>query len=88
MGANGTGGIYSAAYYAEFVGPQPTPGRLTLLPPHLIGGTMVIGIIIICVLIAFLCGRKYERKQFVKIGKPKKTTQDVLGVWDDKSRKN
>ena len=49
----------------------------------------MIGIAILAVIFvgaAFAAGRKYERKQFVKIGKPKRSTQDVLGVWNDKTR--
>lgn len=28
--------------------------------------------------LAFLMGRKYERKQFVRIGKKRPTTQDII----------
>lgn len=30
---------------------------------------------------AFIAGRTYERKQFVRVGKPIKTTQEVLRVF-------
>lgn len=28
--------------------------------------------------VAFICGRKYEKKQFVRVGKKRPTVQDVL----------
>lgn len=50
--------------------------------------TTVIMLILVCfVVISFLAGRKYERKQFVRIGKPKRSTQDVLGVFDNGNKK-
>lgn len=50
----------------------------------------MIGAIILAVIftgyVAFAAGRKYERKQFVRIGKPKPNTQEVLGVFHDHKR--
>lgn len=49
----------------------------------------MIGVIILAVIfigVAFAVGRKYERKQFVRIGKPKPNTQEVLGVFHDHKR--
>ena len=44
--------------------------------------TTVIMLILVCfVVVSFLAGRKYERKQFVRVGKPIRTTQEVLGVF-------
>lgn len=45
---------------------------------------MLVGLLILLlggVFVAFLAGRKYERKQFVRVGKPIRTTQEVLGVF-------
>ena len=56
-----------------------------LLPPLLIGGYMI-GLIILGVIFvgaAWFAGRDYERKQFVKIGRPKSDLQKLLGVFDD-----
>lgn len=39
---------------------------------------MIYLILILAVLVAFIFGRKYERKQFVKIGKKQPTTQEVI----------
>lgn len=42
----------------------------------------VVVLMVACgVFAAFLAGRTYERKQFVRVGKPLKTTQEVLGVF-------
>ena len=41
---------------------------------YTVGAIVVLGVL----LIGFLSGRKYERKQFVYIGKKKPTTQDIL----------
>ena len=49
---------------------------------------IIVGIVVLLGLVAFIAGRKYERKQFVKIGKPKKSIQEVLGVFNDNGRKN
>ena len=66
-----------------------TPGAVMhLLPPLLIGGYMI-GLIILGVIFvgaAWFAGRKYERKQFVKIGTPKSDLQKVLGVWKNEAR--
>lgn len=35
-------------------------------------------LVVLVAVIAFWRGRKYERKQFVKIGKKKPTVQDIL----------
>lgn len=43
-------------------------------------------LLVILVGVAFAAGRKYERKQFVKIGTPKSDLQKVLGVWKNAAR--
>lgn len=35
---------------------------------------------------AFVAGRNYERKQFVKIGSRKSELQKILGVFNDNGR--
>lgn len=49
----------------------------------------MIGVLILVVIFAgaaFIAGRNYERKQFVKIGTPKSDLQKVLGVFKDAAR--
>ena len=49
----------------------------------------MIGILILAVIFvgaAFVAGRNYERKQFVKIGSRKSDLQKVLGVFRDETR--
>ncbi|MBP5430154.1 MAG: hypothetical protein J6Y25_04670 [Elusimicrobiaceae bacterium] len=50
--------------------------------------TLIIIILLLgVVFIAFLAGRKYENKQFVRVGKPIRSTQDILGVFDNGNKK-
>lgn len=39
---------------------------------------MIILIVLMIAVFAFIMGRKYERKQFVRIGTKRQTTQDIL----------
>lgn len=40
--------------------------------------SMLVGVLVVLLILAFVSGRKYERKQFVRIGKKRPTTQDIL----------
>lgn len=49
----------------------------------------MLGLIILAVIFvgaAFAAGRRYERKQFVKIGSRKSDIQKILGVFNDDDR--
>lgn len=41
--------------------------------------------ILLGLIVGFIIGRRYERKQFYHVGK-KRSTQDVLGVFNDNKR--
>lgn len=40
--------------------------------------SVLVGLLVLLLIIAFVSGRKYERKQFVRIGKKRPTVQDIL----------
>lgn len=39
---------------------------------------LILVLLVLVLAIVFKCGRTYERKQFVRIGTKKPTTQDIL----------
>lgn len=47
-------------------------------------GLIILAVIFVCA--AFAAGRRYERKQFVKIGSRKSDLQKILGVFNDDRR--
>lgn len=40
--------------------------------------TTIVGLLILAIPAGFIFGRKYERKQFIKVGKRKPSTQDII----------
>ena len=63
-------------------------GGCTSFRPYELGGNMIGLLILLAIFVcaAWFAGRKYERKQFVKIGTPKSDLQKVLGVWKNEAR--
>lgn len=40
--------------------------------------SVLVAVLVVLLILAFISGRKYERKQFVRIGKRYPTVQDVM----------